>query len=360
MSVLSPTRPTREAADDPASAPPRWHSLDVLKGLALWAMIAHHFQKWTGGDVSQRFVGFESFVVTDLAAPVFAVALGAAATAVGARVDSWADLRRPTWRWIQVLLLGLAVDFVMHGAIESRGVLPTLAILGLLVTLGAAAGVTQPWAWWGIAAACVLAAVPATQVAGDAAAWHLLNGPFSVPVYGVFAASGAAVAAHGLGGPERALPLARAAAGVLVGGLLAAVLVGGAVAPDGVWPPARYPGHLGFTLWGVVASFAVWGLVRRALPARSALGAAAARAGRRTLVVFGAHLIVRFALQQGGLLGDLDSRRWGLVTWVAVVAVCAASAAPRRRQPDERAPRRHASPSERPVLDRASTRAGVP
>lgn len=330
MSVLSPTRPTADAAAD-AQAPPRWHSLDVLKGVALWAMIAHHFQKWTGGEVSERFIGFETFVVTDLAAPVFAVALGATAMVVGARTATWTDLRVPTWRWAQVLLLGLAIDVVMDGTIESRGVLPTLAILGLVVTLAAAAGVRRPWAWWAAAGSCVVAAVPATRIVGDAAAWHLLNGPFSVVVYGVFAASGAAVAAHNLERPERSLPLVRATVGVLVAGLVAAAIAGGAVAPEGIWAPARYPGHLGFTLWGLVGSFVVWAIVRRALPAGTTLGDAAARAGRRTLVVFGAHLVVRFALHRAGLLGDLDSWRWGLVTWTAVLAVCAASAAPRRR-----------------------------
>ena len=55
MPVLSTTRPVTATADGQASV--RWHSLDVLKGVALWAMIAHHFQKWTGGDVTSGSSG---------------------------------------------------------------------------------------------------------------------------------------------------------------------------------------------------------------------------------------------------------------------------------------------------------------
>lgn len=324
------TRP-RSAAASRVVASPRWHSLDVLKGLALWAMIAHHFQKWAGGDVDARFVGFDHLVVTDLAAPLFAVALGAAAVVVGSRVPDAADLRSPVWRWTQILLIGLAIDLVTHDLlIEGRGVLPTLAILGLLVTLATFVGVRSPWAWWGIAGLCTVLAVPATRLTGDDPFRLLLHGPFALPVYGVFAASGAAVACHGLGHAERVLPLWRAAAGVLVAGLLVGTLGGGVVAPDGLWPPARYPGHLGFTLWGLVASLVIWALARALLPAGGAVSEAVARAGRRTLLVFAAHFAVKVVLDQLGLLGDLDTRAWGLATWAAVVVVCAASTIPRR------------------------------
>jgi uncharacterized membrane protein len=325
---------TRAERDDAprAARTPRWHSLDVLKGLALWAMIAHHFQKWAGGQVDGRFIGFEHFVVTDLAAPLFTVGVGAAAVVVGARVQDWRDLRGPSWRWAQICIVVLVIDRATHDAIEGRGVLPTLAILGLTITLAVAAGVRQPWAWWTIAASCALVAVPATGLGGDDPLRLLVHGPFAVPVYGVFAASGAAVAAHGLGRSERTLPLVRSLVGVLVVGLLAGTLAGGVVAPRGLWPPARYPGHLGFTLWGLVVSLAVWALARQLLPDSRALGRAVARAGRRTLPIFAAHFVVKIVLRQAGLLGDLDTWRWGLVTWAAVALVCAASTIPRPRR----------------------------
>ena len=61
----------------------RWRSLDVLRGVALGLMLAQHLAGWTGSDVRQRFVGFDGFIVTDLAAPMFAVGVGAAAYLVG-------------------------------------------------------------------------------------------------------------------------------------------------------------------------------------------------------------------------------------------------------------------------------------
>ena len=323
MPRLSLTRPS---SDTTAPAVLRWHSLDVLKGLALWAMIAHHLQKWAGGEVDGRFIGFDTFVVTDLAAPIFAIALGAAAVVVGARVEGWSDLTGPVWRWTQILVLGLAIDLVTHGAIEGRGVLPTLAILGLVITVGVATGLRQPWAWWGVAAMCPIIAVPATAVVGEDPLRLLISGPFSLPVYGTFAASGAAVAADTLGRPERELPLVRSALAVLAVGVVAGTLAGGVVAPEGIWPPARYPGHLAFTLWGLVAGLVVWAVARALLATGTVLGEAAARAGRRTLVVFAAHFVVKLALRQAGLLGDLDTWRWGLATWALVAAVCAASA----------------------------------
>jgi len=325
MPLPSSTRPAG-GVSGPTAGTTRWHSLDVLKGLALWAMIAHHFQEWTAGEVDGRFVGFDHFAVTDLAPPLFAVSLGAAAVVVGDRTDTWHALRGPSWRWAQILVVGLAIDLAVHeGVISGRGVLPTLAILGLSITLAVAAGARHPWIWWTVAGGSAVLAVPATETVGDDPLHLLLNGPFSLPVYAVFAASGAAVAAHGLGREERALPLVRSAVGVLGVGLVAGTQAGGVVAPEGVWPPTRYPGHLGFTLWGVVTSLLVWAAARQALGPERALGQAIARAGRRTLLVFAAHYVVRIVLKQAGLSGQLDTWRWGTATWVAVAAVCAAT-----------------------------------
>ena len=69
-------------------------------------------------------------------------------------------------RWSDVLLLGLAIDLANGGGIDGGGVLPTLAILGVLVTVVAALGVRSPTVWWGIAAAGALVAAPATTALG--------------------------------------------------------------------------------------------------------------------------------------------------------------------------------------------------
>jgi hypothetical protein len=235
-------------------------------------------------------------------------------------------------RWGEILALGLVIDWATHHlAVEGRGVLPTLAVLGLVVTLAVAAGARHPGIWWAVGLGCVLLAVPATSMEGDGVLQLLVSGPVSLAVYGVFAAAGAAVACHSLGRPETDLPLWRATAAVLVAGLGLYALAGGAVAPEGIWPPSRYPGHLGFTLWGLVASLVVWALVRRLLPSGTLLSEAAARVGHRTLLVFGAHFVVKLALQQADLIGELDTRAWGYAIWAAVIATCALSALPARR-----------------------------
>ncbi len=328
----SPTdRPAAPSIEAPArTRSPRWHSLDVLKGVALWAMVAHHFSKWTGGDVDGRFLGYDHFIVTDLAAPVFAMGLGAAAIVVGARVDDVRGMTAPMRRWLEILLIGLAIDLVTHQGITGRGVLPTLAILGAIVTTAMAAGLRWPALWWAISAGCAFLAVPASEVRGTDVLGQLVHGPFALPVYGVFAGAGAAVACHALGREERSLPLARATVGVLVVGLAAYAAAGGALAPRGIWPPGRYPGHLGFTLWGLVASLGIWAVVRLVLPAGTLLGEAAARAGRRTLLVFAAHFVVKLGLQRADLIGDLDTWRWGLVTWAGVATVVILSSLPVR------------------------------
>ncbi len=316
-----------DVAEDPRPQRPtshRWHSLDVLKGLALWAMIAHHVNKWTGGNIDERFWGYDHFIVTDLAAPMFGVALGAAAVVVGSRIVRSADLPKPVWRWAEIFLVGVAIDFATHhGRVEGRGVLPTLALVGLTIMLLVFAGLRNPWGWWLVAAGSVLLCVPATDVAGDGLLVLLISGPFALPVYALYGAAGAAIAAHALGQPERALPLWRATAGILVVGLVASQLARGAVAPEGVWPPARYPGHLGFTLWGLVATLVIWAVVREVLRPGHALAEAVARAGRRTLPIFAAHFAVKIALQHTQLTGELDTWRWGLVVWAGVIALCA-------------------------------------
>src|SRR3546814_16976056 len=63
------------------------------------------------------------------------------------------------------------------------------------------------------------------------------------------------------------------------------------------------------------------------------LGAAAARAGRRTLLLFMGHYVIKVTLQHSDLLGTLDSWRWGLVAWVTAAALCVVASLPK---PDER------------------------
>jgi hypothetical protein len=289
-------------------------------------MVAHHFAEWAGGDARERLVGFEAFALTDLAAPMFAVGVGAAAYLVGRRDSARPQLRR----WLDVFALALAIDLAVGGGIDGGGVLLTLGVLGVLVTVLTSAGVSRAGVWWGIAAGCALLAVPATTAFEDGIVGSLLGGSFALPVYGVFAAAGAAVAARAHGGGEAALPLWRAAASVLAVALVGSVVAPDALAPNGLWPPTRHPGDLAFTAWGLAGTLAVWAAIRRLVPAHGRLGAGLARAGRRTLLVFGLHYVVKLVLQHSGHLHELDTFRWGVAVWVAAAVVAAATTIPRR------------------------------
>lgn len=156
-------------------------------------MVVHHLAKWTGGRVEERFIGFEGLLFTDLAAPIFAVGVGAAAFLVGRRIATagdggWARALTALWRWTQVLLAGVAIDIAVGGGIDGGGVLPSLAALGIVVTGLSTAGVRRPWTWWGIAIACALSVGPALGFDSGGFFARLVTGAFSLAVYGVFAA----------------------------------------------------------------------------------------------------------------------------------------------------------------------------
>ncbi|HEX4868734.1 MAG TPA: heparan-alpha-glucosaminide N-acetyltransferase domain-containing protein [Acidimicrobiales bacterium] len=330
MPVDAPA-PSEPAPPAPAAGRPRpgrWPSLDIFRGLALLMMIAHHFARWTGGRVEERFIGFPGLVVTDLAAPAFALGAGAAAFLVGQQIRPagralgdarTARARRALRRYGEVLALGLAIDVAVGGGIDGGGVLPTLAVLGVAVCAASALGLVAPAGWWAVAAVCVVGAVPATAGHPVGFLAELWSGPFSIVVYAVFAAAGAALAAGARGRGEGGLPLLRTAAAVVVVGTAAWLVVPSLVAPEGIWPPARHPGHLAYTMWGLAGSLVLWALVRWAVSESTVLGAGLARAGRRTLLVFGAHYVLKLILQYRGLIGELDTYHWGLAAWGATL-----------------------------------------
>jgi uncharacterized membrane protein len=334
----SPPTPTGPPIVDPALASPRparWPSLDVFRGLALCFMVVHHFLDWTGGSGRRRLPGFEGFAITDLAAPAFALGLGAAGYLVGLQIRPagdgvrWRRAGRALRRYGEVLALGLAIDVAVGGGIDGGGVLLTLAVLGVAVSALSAAGVRQPALWWGLAALAVVVAVPVAQPDVDGVLARLWAGPFSVVVYGTFAAAGAALAAAARGRGEEAIPLLPTAGVVLVAGTAVWLIAPALVAPEGLWPPARHPGHLGFTMWGLAGSLVLWSITRSVLGSTTRLGAGLARAGKRTLLVFGAHYVVKLVLQHTGLQGTLQGAGWTAVTLLAAGGACALAMAPR-------------------------------
>ena len=351
MALQSPPRPEAPPAPaeppivDPAPASPRpgrWPSLDVFRGLALCFMIVHHFLDWSGGEGRRRLPGFEGFALTDLAAPAFALGLGAAGYLVGLQVRPagaalrWGRARRALRRYGEVLALGLAIDVAVGGGVDGGGVLLTLATLGVTVSALSAAGVRQPAAWWGLAGLAVLAAVPVAQADAVGVLPRLWAGPFSVVVYGTFAAAGAGLAAAARGRGEGSVPLLRAAGLVVVAGTAAWLVAPGAVAPAGLWPPARHPGHLGFTMWGLAGSLLLWAITRSILSSTTRVGAGLARAGQRTLLVFGAHYVVKLVLQHTGLQGTLEGTGWTIGMLMAAAVACGLAMLPRpARRPAE-------------------------
>lgn len=358
MALQSPPRPEAPpaAADppivDPALASPRparWPSLDVFRGLALCFMIVHHFLDWTGGEGRRRLPGFEGFALTDLAAPAFALGLGAAAYLVGLQIrpagagPRWGRAGRALRRYGEVLALGLVIDLAVGGGIDGGGVLLTLAALGVAVSALSASGVRQPVVWWGLAALAVLAAVPVAQPDVVGVLPRLWAGPFSVVVYATFAAAGAGLAAAARGRGEEGLPLLRTAALVVVVGTVAWLVAPGAVAPEGLWPPARHPGHLSFTMWGLAGSLVLWAITRSVMSSTTRLGAGLARAGQRTLLVFGAHYVVKLVLQHTGLQGTLEGTGWTIGMLLAAAGACALAMLPRpvRRPTADRHPSAH-------------------
>jgi len=363
MAVHSPPRPEPPLAStdpplvDPALASPRpgrWPSLDVFRGLALCFMVVHHFVDWTGGQGRRRLPGFEGFALTDLAAPAFALGLGAAAYLVGLQIrpageaPRWGRAGRALRRYGEVLALGLVIDLAVGGGIDGGGVLLTLAALGVVVSTLSAAGVRQPAVWWGLAAVAVLAAVRVAQPDVVGVLPRLWAGPFSLVVYGTFAAAGAALAAAGRGRGEEAIPLLRTAALVVAVGTAAWLVAPDAVAPEGLWPPARHPGHLGFTMWGLAGSLVLWAITRSVLSTTTRLGAGLARAGQRTLLVFGAHYVLKLVLQHTGLQGTLQGTGWTIATLIAAFGACGLAMAPRpqrRSTADARHPSSHRPPA---------------
>jgi hypothetical protein len=312
----------------------RWTSLDAFRGLALFGMVAHHLATWTGGHVRERWIGFEDYAVTDLAAPMFAIGVGASAFLVGARIATsdapLAAIGRAARRWGTVLLLGIAIDVAVGGGIDGGGVLYTLFAVGVLCTAVVAVGLRSSWAWWGIAA---VSAVTAGQVltnteTGLGVLSQLWSGPFPFLTYLAFTATGTAMAAAAGRRGEAALPLWRAAAATMALAWLASEVVPSS-APGGLWPPMRHPGDLAFSAWGIAASLAIWAGLRAVIRPDTKLADGLARAGQRTLLVYGLHYCIKLVLQYTDRLGTYDSHPEGLVTWAATAAICLAATVPR-------------------------------
>jgi hypothetical protein len=300
----------------------RFDGLDRLKAVALWAMLLHHLLAWSVGD-ARELLGDAEAAVTDLAAPAFAVAAGAGAVVVGTRLrrHAGAGTAKVLGRWAVIAGWGVLLGVRGDHSVDTVGVLETLALVGVVVTLLARWAAPTAVAWAAIAAGLTLASTPVIEAAADAGGWwHAAFGlRFPWVSYLAMAAAGAAVATA-LGDRERLSRLVPAAAGAT---LLLAVL---ALLHVGVWPLDRYPSGPAFIVPGVVAALVTWTAVA-ALPA-SALTRGMQRAGQRTLLVYVGHHVVRAGLDAGGWYQALEGPGWTGAVVALTVLIAVASALP--------------------------------
>ena len=243
-------------------------------------------------------------------------------------------------------MVGVALDIATDGRLDGEGCSPTLAVLGLAVAVAAGLGVRTVWLWWGTAVVGAFLAVPATSVGTHGLGRSLDRAlrPPRVP----------RVHRRGSGGGRPRPPAGRSPSRGWQGRGRPPPPPGrrrghGCRGPPGPGRPGPVragrpvaagplPGRAG--LHGVGLSRDVRGVGPRA--GRGAGGPAPQRtpgpSGQRTLLIFSLQLCVRILLRQLGLLGQLDTWRWGLVTWVVIGLGCVASCLPRpswrRRAPE--------------------------
>lgn len=321
----------------PGTAPPaagsRFEGLDRLRGVALGAMLVHHLLSWTGGDeqVRRLFAVADGMNGTDLAAPAFALAVGASASiAVRRGAGRPGAVRGLARRWVVIFGWGLVISTALDGRIDALGVLEILAVVGLTVSLVIAAGDGEPHPlrWSLVATGLAAVALPSIEAGTDdgGLAEALFAGRFPVVSYLALGAAGAAVA-DVLGARERAGRLLLLAGAVALAG--AGLHAGGVH----VWPPDRTPGGLPLVLPGVVVVLVVWWATTLL---RGPVADVLARAGRRTLEVFIAHYAIRLGLNAGGWTGELQGPGWAAVAVALAAAVLVVAGLPTRTARDDR------------------------
>ena len=256
----------------PAPAAPapsgRFHGLDRLRGLALLFMLLHHLLSWTmGGERARPLLGWvDDMAVTDLAAPMFAMGAGAAAVLVGSRRPrgDWTGFGGGLRRWAEIAAWGVLVCFSTDGDIDSFGVLESLAVAGVVLSLLLVVARPTLVQWIVLAtvtttaAPVVLERIELGVTPGPVVLIDALAGTFPVVSYLALACWGAVVASA-LGRRER-----RSVLGGLA--LVAVALFSAWVATGHAgWTPDRGPAILPFLLPGVVATVVLWA-VMAALP----------------------------------------------------------------------------------------------
>jgi hypothetical protein len=278
-------------------------------------MLVQHFTDWLAGDARRILPGWRWFVVTDLAAPAFAVAAGASLQLFVAKrraqgVDG-APLHTDVLRRYGLLIpIGAALGLVVFRNPWGFGVLEALGV-GALVAYVAGRRLS-PVAVGAVAVAFLLADnVVGHLVTGwdrHTYAYHVLHGTFPVTTYTGFVLVGF-VGAAALRGRDR--PKA-----ALVGGLALAAATCFMAAAGAV--PDRYPATPAFVVPALGGTLLLYALVARWSPGRLVESAST-----HTLGVFLGHYAVLLAARWW--VPDLPAGA-GLAVAVALTAAFALAA----------------------------------
>ena len=303
---------------------PRVGALDRLRAVALLMLLVHHLTDWLVGDARSILPGWEGFVLTDVAAPAFAIAAGASS------VLFMESMRRKghepgaiavdvVRRYGLLVLYGIGIHWALWGEALGWGVLETL---GLVVLLSSLLARSLPTAGVAVAALAAMALGPVVAIAlegRDDVVGHVFGPGFPLVTYLGFALAGAVAARFLLVRPDRG------AEALLAGGaltLLVAALTAAELQPD------RHPGGLlQFVVPGVAGTLLLYGWLGAIRIRPRSLDTLVRRAGRHTLGVFIGHYAIYAVLRATGHLGELSP---GVgVTVAAVIAVALVTIAPR-------------------------------
>lgn len=311
-------------ADEPRPDPPparRLDALDRFRGVALVAMLLQHLVEWLSGDARRVIPGWDSLIVTDVAAPAFFVAAGASCSLlVAGRVRrGW-----PAWRIAGVVLrryglllpVGVVLVWVMWHDPYTFGVLEAL---GVTVVVGAAVAALLPDRLLAVVAGVALyvgvMVERAVEARSDWLASELLGGKFPAVTYLGFVLVGMAAIRSGRFADRRWI------AGAVLTGVAATVWM----LIDGIHPD-RYPGDIGFVVPGLAGTAIAYALCQLDWP--PVLGRAdrlLRAAATHTFGIFLAHYGLYYVLDRTGRVYDLGEAVAVPVALVLAVALCAAA-----------------------------------
>jgi hypothetical protein len=278
----------------PPQASRRLDALDRFRGAALVAMLIHHLLEWLSGDARQLIPGWESFTLTDVAAPAFFVAAGASCSLL---VASRTRRHWPAWRIAAVVVrrygllvpVGMALVWVMWRAPFTFGVLEAI---GVTVVAGAAFAALLPNRLLVVAAGAALyfGVIVERSLEGrtDWVAAEFLGGKFPAVTYLGFVLVGMAAIRSGRFADRR----------WVVGAVLTGVVATVWMLIDGI-APDRYPGDIGFVVPGLAGTAIAYALCQMSWPsALDRLDHLLRTAATHTFGIFIAHYGIYYVLDR--------------------------------------------------------------